>query len=281
METFVPTLHLKSYDKISPLRPELSVKGKSVLITGGGYGLGSAFARSFAAAGASKLTLVGRTQLYLWPTVDDLRREFPNTTVSYYVADITDEEAMKNIFDALGAPDILVNNAGTFFGGETLKDVDIKKWWNTTEVNVLGTAIVTQQYLRTKPAEKEGTVIMLNSTASHWGTLPGMSHYCTSKAALLRFSEMLQVEHPELRIVNINPGFVETEMAEKARKAGLVGLPVSDSALVGDFGVWACSEEAEFLKGRYVLSMFDVEELMERKEEIMAKNLLTYTIAGF
>lgn len=162
-----------------------------------------------------------------------------------------------------------------------MKDVDIKKWWNTIEVNVLGTAIVTQQYLRSKPAEKEGTVIMLNSAASHWGTFPGMSHYCASKAALLRFSEMLQIEHPELRIVNINPGFVETEMAAKAKEAGLAGMPVSDSELAGNFGVWACSEEAEFLKGRFVLSMFDVGELMERKEEIVEKNLLTYAIAGY
>jgi hypothetical protein len=45
--------------------------------------------------------------------------------------------------------------------------------------------------------------------------------------------------------------------------------------------VWLATAEADFLKGRFVYVNWDIDELMEKKEEILAKNLLTLTIRGW
>jgi NAD(P)-dependent dehydrogenase (short-subunit alcohol dehydrogenase family) len=154
----------------------------------------------------------------------------------------------------------------------------LKEWWKGFEINVLGTALVIQTYLRTKIPEKEGIVITLNSIAAHWGSVPNLSAYATSKAASLRMIELFQVESPEVRFVSIHPGAVETDMG---KKSGLKGMPHTDPVLSANFILWSTSPEAEFLKGRFAWVNWDVEELKAKKQEILDKNLLQYSIAGF
>lgn len=58
--SFTKIFHHEPYDEISPSRPDLSVKGKSVIITGGGTGIGKAIAKAYAQAGASSIAIIGR-----------------------------------------------------------------------------------------------------------------------------------------------------------------------------------------------------------------------------
>ena len=134
-----------------------------------------------------------------------------------------------------------------------------------------------QTYLRTKAPEAEGVVITLNTLAAHWGSLPKLSAYAASKAASLRMIEMIQSENPEVRYVSIHPGAVATDMGVKS---GVKGLPITDSILSANFIVWSASPEADFLKGRFAWVNWDVEELKAKKNEILEKDLLHYSIAG-
>jgi hypothetical protein len=59
---FTKTWHSKPYPAISPTRPELSVAGKNIVVTGCGAGIGKAIAMSFAQAGASSITIHGRRE---------------------------------------------------------------------------------------------------------------------------------------------------------------------------------------------------------------------------
>ena len=61
---------------------------------------------------------------------------------------------------------------------------------------------------------------------------------------------------------------------------GLNSMPRSSPELVGNFINWAASEDADFLAGRFAWMQWDVEELRKRKEEILEKDLLMYTIGG-
>jgi NAD(P)-dependent dehydrogenase (short-subunit alcohol dehydrogenase family) len=108
----------------------------------------------------------------------------------------------------------------------------------------------------------------------------GWTHYTASKAAVLRLSEILQCEHPELRIISLSPGFVQTAMLDLVEDPGLKSMPRSSPELVGNFINWAASDDAEFLAGRFAWMQWDVEELRKRKEEILEKDLLMYTIGG-
>ncbi|OCL13431.1 NAD(P)-binding protein [Glonium stellatum] len=281
MASFVPTTRSSSYPAVSPTRPELSVKGKSVLVTGGGYGIGSSIAHAFAAAGAARIAISGRTESKLKSTADELNATYPSTTTSYYIADITDAKAVAAMFKSFGAPDILINNAGLLPDVEPVKTVDLKSWWKGFEVNVLGTATVTQNFLRAKKADGEAVVISLNTVAAHWGDLPGFTSYASSKAAELRLVEALQAENPEVRFVSVHPGFVETAMGDKAREGGVTGLAVTDPELAAHFILWLASPEADFLRGKFTWANWDIEELKAKKSDIVENNLLRYTIAGF
>lgn len=96
--------------------------------------------------------------------------------------------------------------------------------------------------------------------------------------------EFVQAENPELRVVNVHPGQVtETEMAAKSAKKDIKarGAHIDDAELAADFVVWAASPEAAFLKGKLVWVNWDVDEMLERKEEIEKGNFLTLGLEGF
>ncbi|KAF8856181.1 NAD(P)-binding protein [Acephala macrosclerotiorum] len=84
-------------------------------------------------------------------------------------------------------------------------------------------------------------------------------------------------EHPKLHIINVHPEQVsETEMAGK-----LQGMEHIDNAdLAGDFVVWLASEEAKFLKGKFVWVNWDVDRLKVNAKEIESTALLTIQLEG-
>src|ERR1700733_12870011 len=98
---FTPTYHHHSYPAIDPSRPELSAKGKGVLITGGGQGIGKATARAFAQADAYAIIITGRTQKTLLETKAELEQINPLTIIRAFVGDVTDADAVRTIFESI------------------------------------------------------------------------------------------------------------------------------------------------------------------------------------
>lgn len=186
------------------------------------------------------------------------------------------------MFASFGSPDILINNAGVLPAPEDFKTLDLRgEWWEGYEVNILGTATVIQEFLRAKPEDKEAFVVNVNTVGAHLGTLmPKLSAYSASKAGMLRLVESIQAETPEVRFVSIHPGGVATEMLTKAFGDGAKG-PLTNPELAANFMLWLVSPEADFMKGRFAWVNWDLDELKARKEEILSKDLLKYTLGGF
>lgn len=257
-----------------------SVQGIRLTLNRGGYGIGRAIADAFAAAGAARIAISGRTESKLKSSTAELKQAFPNTEFSYFVADITDAKAVKAMFESFGAPDVLVNNAGFLPSPANFKTVDLKEWWEGFEINVLGTAIVTQEFLRAKPDGKEAVVITVNTIGAHLGTqVPRLSSYSASKAGSLRMIESIQAETPDVRFVSVHPGGVATDMLVKSELDGVGEL--TDADLAANFMLWLTSPEAEFMKGRFAWVNWDIDELKAKKDEILEKDLLKYTLGGF
>ncbi|PVI06246.1 NAD(P)-binding protein [Periconia macrospinosa] len=277
--------HLETYSRLSPGHNKDEMQEKCVLVTGGGHGIGAAIAKSFAEAGVKEIVLVGRQQAKLEATVKDLEAYATNTTVHYRVADISSSEDVKNLFDSLQSSiDILINNAGFLATPENFMDADLSEYWYGFQVNVLGTIQVTQSFLRHR--EKHGSqqaspalVVTLNTIGAYSVRVPKLSSYGATKAALARWSELISVDVPETtaRFISIHPGAVRTEMGIKS---GLDGVfPSTDPALAGDFVVWATSDEAKFLAGRFAWVNWDIDELIAAKEEILSKDLLRTSLS--
>src|SRR5262245_46665568 len=108
---------------------------KIAMVTGGGRGLGRAFAEALAASGYS-VGVVARSQAELDETV--ARVERTGGAVRAIVADVTDasavDRAVQDIERALGPIDLLVNNAGVLGPLGPFAESDPVAWWRTLEV---------------------------------------------------------------------------------------------------------------------------------------------------
>lgn len=237
--TGIQTYHTTTYPTISPLRPALSTAHKTVLITGGGSGLGLAYAKSFASSGCTRLAITGRRSSTLLSAAAEIELEYPHTKVLTLPSDVTDREgviaAFKTAAETFGKIDVLINNAGylpSFFplGTESASEAD--DWWSAFSVNVRGSHNVLSAFLPV--AAENATVIQLGSGATNVN-IPGQSAYNASKVAATRVFECFQSENPGFRVVVVAPGVVETggmhgKTKEHFEEKGYPELPTDDGA---------------------------------------------------
>lgn len=224
------TWHTTAYSSISPSRPELSATGKVILITGGGSGLGPHIAHAFATAGCTSIALVGRTLSTLQSTAASLKSTFPDINILTLFADIVDKSAVDAAVDEtkskLGPIDILVSNAGYFPDASPIGEADIDEWWKGVEVNLKGNMVLVQAFLKNM-AEKP-TILHLTTAAAHIPAIPSLSGYAISKLASLKFFEYFAAEYPQVKVMNVHPGAINTAMGDKGAKSG-VKVPMDDS----------------------------------------------------
>jgi NAD(P)-dependent dehydrogenase (short-subunit alcohol dehydrogenase family) len=106
---FTNTVHRAPYSEISPLRPELSQTGKTVLITGGHTGIGFAIARAFAQASAARVILVGRRSSVIASAASRLRIEFPAIQAVGRMCDVSDLASVDTLWQSFAKEDIFVD----------------------------------------------------------------------------------------------------------------------------------------------------------------------------
>jgi len=113
--TYTKTYRTQNYPAIYPIRPELSTAGKGVFITGGGSGIGPKIAHAFAASGATKISILGRTASSLLTTKTSIESQHPCVKVLTFVADISNQAAVNDASEStkktFGPVDILVGKA--------------------------------------------------------------------------------------------------------------------------------------------------------------------------
>jgi NAD(P)-dependent dehydrogenase (short-subunit alcohol dehydrogenase family) len=214
---FTTICHHSPYPEISPGRSTLSAKGKVILITGGGTGIGKATAAAFIEAEAKTVILIGRTEATLKAAQAELSLKGSNL-VNYYLADTTDPVAIEKAFSATvqryGKMDVLVNNAGYLSVHKPLAESPLDDYWKGFEINIKGPIVTSQAFL--KVAKPGATLINVSSGAAMLPYIPSYSGYSASKLASCKIMEYLQQENPELRVFNLQPGIIETNMAKKS-----------------------------------------------------------------
>lgn len=151
---YIKTLHKTPYPAISPLRPELNQAGKTVLITGGGTGIGFAIARAFVQASASHVIITGRREKVIADSVSQLKAEADGskTTVSGFasdMADLQDSEKLWDGFKSAGiAIDVLVLNAASAGEVKPILQAGLDSTWRVFEINVRGLLDYAQRFYR-------------------------------------------------------------------------------------------------------------------------------------
>ncbi|KAI9733317.1 MAG: hypothetical protein M1834_003401 [Cirrosporium novae-zelandiae] len=279
--TFTKKYHHTAQDIDDSFYSALCVTGKVVFITGGGRNIGKSIGLSFAKAGASAIVITGRTESSLLSAKNEIENATTGTVVvRTFLVDVRDAKETNAVFSLvraeLGPIDVLVTNAGYLDQHKTISESDIEDYWRCFEINVKGILITTQAFLRGSTMEG-ATIINITSGAGHIPYIPGYSAYSCSKAAGARVMEYVQAENPKLRVFNLQPGAIETDMS---RKAGNMETE-DDLSLPAAFSLRLMSPGLDFLKGRLVWANWDVQELKEREKEIIDADLLTMRLNGF
>jgi NAD(P)-dependent dehydrogenase (short-subunit alcohol dehydrogenase family) len=227
---FFPSLtrlwHTKSYPSISPSRPELSAKGKVVVITGGGSGIGASIVKAFAAGGSTKLAIISRSEKKLLDTKQAIEEEFAGTKVLAVPADISNakqiEDAFLKINQTFGKTNVLVCNSAflSSYSPVLSPNLDVQDWWNAFNTNILGSLYTIRGFL--KFAAEGAHVLHISTAISHMPPIEtGASAYAASKAAAVKLFDYIAFENPKLHVVNIHPGLVDTDMSRKSGHGGM------------------------------------------------------------
>jgi NAD(P)-dependent dehydrogenase (short-subunit alcohol dehydrogenase family) len=210
--------HTSSTPVIDPTRPELSAKGKVIVITGGGTGIGAQIALSFARAGASAIGLIARREEILQSSKAEIEKVSSSTKVNYAVADILQVAdltfAFEKFHSSFGKIDILVSNAGFLNKPSKISSVDSDDWWKAMEINVRGTFNTIRAFLPL--ASLQPTLPNITSGVVHLPSkLPGMSAYAASKVGNAKLVKYVGNEVHGLHVVNVQPGVIASEMNTK------------------------------------------------------------------
>jgi NAD(P)-dependent dehydrogenase (short-subunit alcohol dehydrogenase family) len=220
----IKTWHSTSYPAIDPSRSELNAKGKTVVVSGGGSGIGAAIVKAFAAAGAAQIAIFGRRQNVLEAAKAEIEKEYPSTHISTSTADVTKATDVDAAFDQIasefGKIDVFVSNSGFLSTPNTIASSDFDDWWTSMETNVKGSFLVSRAFLR--HAAKDAYLLNISTAIGHMPALPmGISAYAASKAAAIKLFEYIAVENPGIHVVNVQPGIVESDVN---RKSGFPGM---------------------------------------------------------
>ena len=191
----------------------------TVLVTGGGRGIGRAIALAFADA-SSHVVVVGRTRSTLDTSADQIRQAGARATA--IVVDVSDRESvaagLAEVSRQVDAIDVLINNAGVG-GGEPVQASDIDRWRRTLDINLFGMYLVTRACLPLMPDRSR--IINMSSVLGRFG-VPGYTAYCAAKHGVIGFTRALALELAPRRItVNaLVPGWVATDMAVEGMTSG-------------------------------------------------------------
>ncbi|OCT46786.1 NADP(+)-dependent dehydrogenase [Cladophialophora carrionii] len=302
--SFTSQTHDTSYPFIDPLRSPPT--GLRVLVTGASKGIGRQTALSFARSGASAIALLARSDL------DGVASEVahaarhaghagPGPKILKLQTSTTDaagvERAIATVEREFGSLDVVVNNASRMEVWRSLADADVHDWWDTWEVNLKGTFLVTRATLPLVLKSEKGVKTMVVVTSAggfsaaeietdtdidadadvlaYTVNSPSCSAYQGSKTAQIRFNDFLMREYGEQGLIAyaVHPGGVKTDVAS-VMPEWMHHVLTAEADLPADTLVWLTRERREWLAGRYVNAPWDMQELESRKDEIVEKDLL-------
>ncbi|KAF4947785.1 hypothetical protein FSARC_13890 [Fusarium sarcochroum] len=276
--------HKDTYPFIDPSKADLT--GKSVLITGASKGIGKATAISFATAGCSIILLLARSDMAdVEAAVKDAAKKAnrPQPLVHSMKVDTTSEDSVRvaaeTARDILGGSlDILINNAGYLEEWKPIAESNPSEWWRTWEVNIKGTFLATHYFVPLLLKSSTKTVINVTSGGAHV-MFPGASGYQTTKFALCRLTEFMDREYYQqgLIAIAIHPGATKTDLSMNMpldRQDVLTDTP----ELAADTVLWLCRERRDWLSGRFASVNWDMEELEQKKQDILERNLFKFRV---
>jgi NAD(P)-dependent dehydrogenase (short-subunit alcohol dehydrogenase family) len=213
----------------------------SVLVTGGGTGIGRACAARLAADGAA-VTICGRTEAKLVEAGKSIAAGAGHGgRVQHVVADVVDEDSVRRLIESTvkfgGRLDGCVANAGGGGGLGPYHLQDAKEFLRVLHLNVLGTMLCVKHSVPHMKAAGGGSFVGMSSIAGHL-VHPYFGAYCVGKAGIEHMMRNAADEFgpSRIRFNAIAPGFITTEIMEGIPRDGAVYDSYIQNTPLGDVG---------------------------------------------
>lgn len=195
--------------------------GKTVVVTGGGRGIGEAIAWAFARGGA-KVAVVSRSAESCGRVAAEINAKFPNAA-RHYVLDVADHDAVvasgKEMARDFGGVDILVNNAGVTRDGLLMRMKE-EDWMAVLDTNLKGAFNTVKALMRPLMKSDAGRIVNISSVIGLIGNA-GQANYAASKAGLIGFTKSVARELAGKKVTcnAVAPGFITTDMTSELPEA--------------------------------------------------------------
>jgi len=209
--------------------------GRSVLITGGGKGIGKVYAEEFAKAGAR----VAAADIDV-AAAESVGASLTKANLQAFGlgVDISDEASVKAAVAAVlgryGSIDVLINNASLMstLPRRSFMEIPIEEWDRVMAVNLRGMFLCCRAVFPAMKAQKRGKIVNISSSRVWEGT-PNRLHYTTSKAGVIGFTRALAREVGEFGItVNaVTPGMTQSETQVASSSGNYLATRIAGRAI--------------------------------------------------
>ena len=183
-------------------------EGKTMIVTGGGSGIGRCTAHELAQLGAH-VVLIGRKIEKLESVKAEILED--GGSAEAHACDIRDEDAVKTCVKAIKANNEiihgLVNNAGGQFPSP-LTGINQKGWETVVRTNLTGGFLMAKEVYLASMQKHGGSIV--NIVADMWGGMPNMGHSGAARAGMVNFTQTAAVEwgNSGVRVNAVAPGWI-------------------------------------------------------------------------
>ena len=186
------------------------------IVTGGGSGIGRAFAEALASAGV-RVVIASRRKDVLRRTAAEINAAIGSEFAFPYDFDIRDraqtEELVADVYGRWEAIDVLINNSGLAVA-ETVEEMTDDSWETVMDTNLRGVMQLVRATLPFMRKNDFGDIVNVSSQAGKHG-YADVPSYCASKFGLLGYAEALRDDvrktGANIRVFNFCPGLVDVE----------------------------------------------------------------------
>lgn len=239
-----------------------SIKGRSVIVTGGSKGIGKGIAQVFAAQGA-KVMIAARGEDAGAAAAGEMGS--PDNTVEFCACDVSRWDSVQGLIEKtverFGGLDILCANAG-MFPQTKMVDMDPSEWDQVLATNLKSAFLCVKAAIPHFEKAGGGRVVLTSSITGPVTGFPGWSHYGASKSGQLGFlrTACMELARYNVTINAVMPGNIYTEGLQDLGQDYLDTMAASiplkrlgDVADIGNAALFFASDEAGYITGQTVV----------------------------